>query len=111
MTERNDRLLATVRKNAREEIRVTRGDFKGHDIVGLRVWFEDRAAAKCGPARTASPFAPSWSTRSSKRFGQRRMGRHERARQEGRAPRGGRNRRFISIATSPGPSSSSGRVG
>ena len=37
MTERNERLLATVRKNAREEIRVSRGDFKGHDIVGLRV--------------------------------------------------------------------------
>ena len=38
MTERNDRLLATVRKNAREEIRITRGDFKGFDVVGVRVW-------------------------------------------------------------------------
>ena len=56
MTERNDRLLATVRKNAREEIRVTRGDFKGHDIVGLRVWFEDRASGEMRPGKDGLAF-------------------------------------------------------
>src|ERR1700729_1661366 len=56
MTERNERLLATVRKNAREEIRVTRGDFKGHDIVGLRVWFEDRASGEMRPGKDGLAF-------------------------------------------------------
>jgi Transcriptional Coactivator p15 (PC4) len=56
MTERNERLLATVRKNAREEIRVTRGDFKGHDIVGLRVWFEDRESGEMRPGKDGIAF-------------------------------------------------------
>jgi hypothetical protein len=56
MTERNDRLLATVRKNAREEIRVTRGDFKGHDIVGLRVWFQDRESGEMRPGKDGLAF-------------------------------------------------------
>ena len=58
MTERNERLLATVRKNAREEIRVTRGDFKGHDIVSLRGWFHHRDSGEMRPAGMASSFAP-----------------------------------------------------
>src|SRR5277367_3462605 len=52
----SDRLIATVRKNAREEIRVTRGDFKGHDIVGLRVWFEDRASGEMRPGKDGLAF-------------------------------------------------------
>ena len=56
MTERNDRLLATVRKNGREEIRVTRGDFKGYDIVGLRVWFEDRDSGEMRPGKDGLAF-------------------------------------------------------
>jgi len=56
MTERNERLLATVRKNAREEIRVTRCDFKGHDIVGLRVWFEDRESGEMRPGKDGIAF-------------------------------------------------------
>ena len=56
MTERNDRLLATVRKNAREEIRITRGDFKGFDIVGLRVWFEDRESGEMRPGKDGLAF-------------------------------------------------------
>jgi hypothetical protein len=35
-----DRLIATIKKNTREEIRVSRGAFNGHDLVNLRVWFE-----------------------------------------------------------------------
>ena len=56
MTERYDRLLATVRKNAREEIRVTRGDLKGFDIVGLRVWFEDRGSGEMRPGKDGLAF-------------------------------------------------------
>jgi len=74
MTERNERLLATARKNAREEIRVTRGDFKGHDIVGLRGWFQDRDSGEMRPARRASSFEPSSSTNSSVPFKPRRTG-------------------------------------
>jgi hypothetical protein len=56
MSERNDRQLATVRKNAREEIRVTRGDFKGFDVVGLRVWFEDRESGEMRPGKDGLAF-------------------------------------------------------
>src|SRR5271163_1548177 len=56
MDERNERLLATVRKNAREGIRVTRSDFKGHDIVGLRVWFQDRDSGEMRPGKDGLAF-------------------------------------------------------
>src|SRR5580704_16111244 len=52
----DDRLIATIKKNSREEIRVTRGDFKGHDIVGLRVWFEDRASGEMRPGKDGLAF-------------------------------------------------------
>lgn len=29
-----------IRKNGREEIRVTRADFKGHDMVNVRVFYD-----------------------------------------------------------------------
>lgn len=34
-----ERLLATIPKNRREEIRITRSAFNGHEFVQLRVWF------------------------------------------------------------------------
>lgn len=30
--------VATIQKNSREEIRVTLAEFKGHKLVGTRVW-------------------------------------------------------------------------
>jgi Transcriptional Coactivator p15 (PC4) len=56
MTERNDRLLATIRKNGREEIRITRGDFKGFDVVGVRVWFQDRDTGEMRPSKDGLAF-------------------------------------------------------
>ena len=57
MSERNnEQLLATVRKNAREEIRFTRGDFKGRDIVNLRVWFQDRDTGEMRPGKDGLAF-------------------------------------------------------
>jgi Transcriptional Coactivator p15 (PC4) len=35
-----DQHLATIRKNSREEIRIGRSEFKGHNLVNIRVWFE-----------------------------------------------------------------------
>ena len=32
--------IATIKKNTREEIRVTRGEFKGHDMVNVRVFYD-----------------------------------------------------------------------
>lgn len=34
------RTIATIRKNAREEIRVGLQDFKGRQIAAVRVWFQ-----------------------------------------------------------------------
>jgi hypothetical protein len=56
MTKRNDRLLATIRKNGREEIRITRGDFKGFDVVGVRVWFQDRDTGEMRPGKDGLAF-------------------------------------------------------
>jgi hypothetical protein len=33
--------LGTIRKNSREEIRITVDTFKGQEIVNLRVWYVD----------------------------------------------------------------------
>ena len=33
-------LIATIRKNSREEIRIVSEAFKGHDLISIRVWFE-----------------------------------------------------------------------
>lgn len=32
--------MADIAKNSREVIRVTRGEFKGHDMVNLRVFYD-----------------------------------------------------------------------
>ena len=32
-------LIATIEKNSREALRITLGEFKGHRLVNLRVWF------------------------------------------------------------------------
>ncbi|PQV56578.1 transcriptional coactivator p15 (PC4) [Defluviimonas denitrificans] len=33
--------IATIPKNAREEIRVEVQDFKGHRLLNIRVWYDD----------------------------------------------------------------------
>ncbi|SER58482.1 Transcriptional Coactivator p15 (PC4) [Faunimonas pinastri] len=37
----DDLLIAEIRKNARETIRVVLNEFKGQRLVGLRVWYRD----------------------------------------------------------------------
>lgn len=33
--------MISIRKNAREELRVERQDYRGHDLINLRVWYDD----------------------------------------------------------------------
>ena len=40
--------LAIIPKNAREEIRVSVGDFKGLTLVNVRVWFGDEGDKRPG---------------------------------------------------------------
>jgi hypothetical protein len=54
--ERTERLLATIRKNAKDEIRVTRGVYKGLDVIGVRVWFRDRESLEMRPGRDGLAF-------------------------------------------------------
>jgi hypothetical protein len=35
-----DHLIATIKKNSREELRIGRSEFKGHDLISIRVWYE-----------------------------------------------------------------------
>jgi len=37
-----DVVVGSIPKNQREEIRVTLSNFKGHDLVGARVWFKTK---------------------------------------------------------------------
>jgi len=32
--------IATIRKNSREEIRVSLGEYQGHSVAHVRVWFK-----------------------------------------------------------------------
>lgn len=34
-----DQLIATVQKNAREELRISLSEFKGYNLVSQRVWY------------------------------------------------------------------------
>ena len=37
-----DVIVGTIPKNNREDIRVTLSNFKGHDLVGARIWFKSK---------------------------------------------------------------------
>jgi hypothetical protein len=56
MSERCEQLLAVVRKNAREEIRVTRGEYKGCGIIGVRVWFLHCRTGEMRPSNDGVDF-------------------------------------------------------
>lgn len=34
-----DQIIASIPKNAREEIRIALSEFKGHHLANLRIWF------------------------------------------------------------------------
>jgi hypothetical protein len=45
-----DIIIGEIPKNQREDIRVTLSNFKGHDLVGARIWFK----TKDGESRPSS---------------------------------------------------------
>ena len=47
--------IATIRKNGREEIRVSLDHFKGHDLVNLRVFYRD-AEGEMRPGKQGLAF-------------------------------------------------------
>lgn len=48
-------MSGAIRKNAREEIRITLDDFKGLQLVNLRVWF-DAGNGECRPGKQGVAF-------------------------------------------------------
>jgi hypothetical protein len=40
--------VASFRKNAREEVRISLDDFKGHTLANVRVWFDDGTEMRPG---------------------------------------------------------------
>ena len=38
--------MRIIQKNAREEIRIERTDFKGHDLINVRVFYDDGSGDK-----------------------------------------------------------------
>ncbi len=79
MSERNERLLATIRKNAREEIHITRGEYKGHDVVGVRVWFQDRDTGEMRPGKDGLAFRAELVDEIIEALQAAKDGRHDRA--------------------------------
>jgi hypothetical protein len=35
-----ERLPVAIQKNSREEIRISRDIFRGHDLISIRIWFK-----------------------------------------------------------------------
>lgn len=33
--------MISITKNAREELRIERQDYRGHDLINFRVWYDD----------------------------------------------------------------------
>lgn len=52
----NDVVVAAVKKNSREEIRVTLGQFNGRAVFSARVWF-DAGDGDMRPSKTGITFA------------------------------------------------------
>lgn len=51
----DDTLIATIRKNSREEIRVSLGEYQGHSVAHVRVWFK-AADGSMRPSRSGLAF-------------------------------------------------------
>ncbi|HZH10568.1 MAG TPA: PC4/YdbC family ssDNA-binding protein [Microvirga sp.] len=51
----DDILVATIRKNSREEIRVSLGEYQGHTVAHARVWFK-AADGTMRPSRSGLAF-------------------------------------------------------
>ena len=58
--------LATIRKNALEEIRVELSEFNGHDLLNIRIWTDPRNGGS-ERRRRALPAASRFFPRSSRR--------------------------------------------
>ena len=43
--------IATIRKNAAEEVRVSLDEFKGHNLISLRVWCDPYAGDERVPTK------------------------------------------------------------
>ena len=52
----NERLIASIPKNAREEIRISLDQFNGHQLFNVTGLVRDGTTARCGRARPASRF-------------------------------------------------------
>ena len=50
--------MQVIQKNASEEFRIEREEFKGHDLVNVRVWFKSQAGdMRPSKKGVAIPFA------------------------------------------------------
>ena len=49
-----------IRKNANEVIRVERKDYKGHDLVDARVWYEDSSGEYQPSSKILSLRPETW---------------------------------------------------
>lgn len=54
----NDTLIGEIQKNSRERLRITVGQFKGHEYIGIRVWYVD-ADGQYRPTRSGVTLKPT----------------------------------------------------
>jgi hypothetical protein len=51
-------LIAEIQKNSRERLRVTVGQYKGHEYIGIRIWFV-AGDGEYRPTRSGITLKPS----------------------------------------------------
>ena len=49
--------MVDIQKNSREVIRVSASEYEGHDLIDLRVWYDDDGDVK--PTKKGIAFNPS----------------------------------------------------
>lgn len=51
-----DLLIASIPKNSREELRISRSDFRGHVLATLRVWYQPDDDNEMRPGKQGVAF-------------------------------------------------------
>lgn len=54
-----DTVIATLRKNAAEDVRVALTEYRGHPLVDLRIFAEYQSTGEVGPTKKGLTFSPS----------------------------------------------------
>ena len=58
MSDRKERLLATISINSYEELRIVQSDYEGISLISFQVWFKDRDTSELRPGQGRPRLSP-----------------------------------------------------